>query len=434
MRTAALFPGSTWVLLLILLASPHLSADTLYWEDFDNCTGSTSPVQSFLSRQENKYQACLEDNEQCLKTFETVDSPHCPGSLMGIYRVYVAETCEIWSVEGGANAECGTCPAGYIDAGEDVLPRCQLPETPEECLENGEYYEQGGYCVPECKSGSALDHMCLEPPEDQCSAGSDDFIGTIGYGANQHPVCGDNSCPDGGTFGFEQKNGAYTATCFPPDANPPQCPGGSALIVGEGGYAFECQGLDNRPGQDEDEQDSDGDSDGDGEGDLTGITNQLDDIKKLLKSGNTERSNLKSKLDTINKTIGDGVNTLKDAIGNIPGGGGGNGNGDGEGESEDPITWTGEPIDTELTAADEEYEAVMQEYQDTLNKLKTEVQNMFGANLSGGGSVPDDVKQIKGVDVNFSLNRFLGGFEILPALILFIAAFISLGIITSGRG
>ncbi|MGQ7275476.1 hypothetical protein [Marinobacter sp. V034] len=364
-----------------------------------------------------------------------IDMSLCTGnSICARYTVYR------W-VGGGEPAEC---PASATGCNENVpqpcvppnlihpeTQQCIAPQEPEECVENGQFYEQAGYCVTVCSSGSALDSVCLENPQQECAKGASDYIGAIGFGGNQKSVCGDNSCPEGGTFGFkEQDDGSYTASCFPADSKPPQCNDGAALILGKQGYAFQCEGI----VKEGPNPDSNGDSDGDGEGDTTGITNQLSDIKKLMEQGNTETTNIKNKLEGLTSAVKSGTDAITDAIGKIPGGGGGNGDGDGEGETEDPITWSGEPIDTELTDPTEQYDQVMADYQAKINEIKGDVQAMFSTNLTGGGSVDDNTKTIMGVEINFSLNRFLPGLDILGAIVLFCAAFISAGILFSGRG
>ena len=320
---------------------------------------------------------------------------------------------------------------------------CEIPpKSPQECDEIGEFYNpRTQQCVPECPNG-ALDRQCLSEPETQCDASSPDYQGTIGFGGNRHPVCGgDNQCQDNETYAFrENAEGSWSGQCISNDANPPICPNGfkGALIITDGGFA--CEGLNPDPDNPNDPNDtSDGDSDGDGEGDTTGIAGQLQDIKGLLSSGNTERSNIKNQLDGIGKSIKDGTQSITDAIGNIPGGGGG-GNGDGNGKTEivgedgESITWSGDPIDTELTDPTDDYDQVMADYQAKINQIKGEVQAMFSTNLTGGGSVDDNTKTIMGVDVNFSLNRFLPGLDILGAIVLFCAAFISAGILFTSRG
>jgi len=353
---------------------------------------------------------------------------------------------ELWFHEGTNHTECGTCSSGYVDAGEGFEGghRCQLIEEQEECAEKGEMYqglETGGYCTPVCKSGSALGNICLDVPEESCSPDSEDYIGSIGFGSNQKPVCGDNKCPKGGTYGFEeQADGSYQSTCFPKDSNPPQCPAGAALIVSGDQYSFQCSQI-NFDGKDDDDPDgSNGDSDGDGQGDLTGIAGQLEDIKNLMEKGNTNTNNINETLKKIGKNITDGTAALTEAIGNIPrgggggGSGGGTGTGDGEGDNNETVTWTGEAIDTELTDPAEEYDQVMADYQGKLNEIKNEIRSLFSTSLSSGGSVDDNIQTIHGVQVNFSVNRFLDGLNILGAIVLFCAAFISAGILFNGRG
>ncbi len=363
--------------------------------------------------------------------------------------VVKAEDCEAFMHEphpetGEAPSACA-CQIGWIDAGEDIMPRCQIQEEKEACAENGEYYEQDGYCTIECRSGSALGNICLDNPDSQCDSSSDDYLGNIGYGGNQKPVCGENSCPNGGQYGFqEQADGSYQSTCFNDDSLPPECPEGTAVVVGWDNVSFQCNEISyddpDNPDDPNDPDDSDGDSDGDGEGDITGITDQLSDIKDLLGKGNTNTTNINETLKGLGKSIRDGTQSITDAIGNIPGGGGGGGNdggdgGDGgDGETPDPVTWSGEPIDTELTDPTEDYDQVMADYQAKINEIKGEVQAMFSTNLTGGGSVDDNIKSIHGVEVNFSLNRFLDGLNILGAIVLFCAAFISAGILFTSRG
>lgn len=315
---------------------------------------------------------------------------------------------------------------------------CGLPpEEPEDCLEKGEFYNpRTQECVTECPSGR-LDNQCLAEPETECDESSNDYQGTVGWGDNHRPVCGgDNQCQDNETYAFrENAEGSWSGQCISNDSNPPVCPKGfeGALIITDGGFA--CEGLNPDPDNPDDPNDtSDGDSDGDGEGDTTGITEQLQDIKKLLSGGNTERTNVKNKLDGLGQAIKDGTKSVTDAIENIPGGGGDGGD-DGDGDDNpDPVTWEGEPIDTELTDPTDDYDQVMNDYQAKLNQIKGEVQAMFSTNLTGGGTVDDNIKSIHGVEVNFSLNRFLDGLNILGAIVLFCAAFISAGILFTSRG
>jgi len=347
----------------------------------------------------------------------------------------------ITGATGSTNEEDCSCAPGWISSGGIPGEKpfdCVIPEQqPEECLEIGEFYNpRTQQCVTECPHGR-LDSQCLAEPETECDESSGDYQGTVGWGENQRPVCaGDNQCQDNETYAFrENAEGSWAGRCISNETNPPVCPKGfeGALIITDGGFA--CEGLNPDPDNPDDPNDtSDGDSDGDGEGDTTGISGQLQDIKKLLSGGNTERTNIKNKLDGIGKSIKDGASAITDAIGNIPGGGGGDSGGDGDGETPDPVSWSGDAINTELTDPSDDYDQVMADYQAKINEIKGEVQAMFSTNLTGGGSVDDDIKNIKGVDVNFSLNRFLSGLNILGAIVLFCAAFISAGILFTSRG
>lgn len=300
------------------------------------------------------------------------------------------------------------------------------PDNPSECAEIGQFFDGAKEeCVPECPSGS-LDDICLEAldEENQCDESSEDFRGNVNQGFGHPPlaICGETTCTTGGRPG---QSGIMNneLVCLPDDYGAPKCKGGSITVIEE--YGFICATV----GDEEETDTSDGDSDEDGEGDLTGIAGQLQDIKKLLGNGNQGTDNIVEAL----KGMG---NKLTSAIGDIPGGGGGgsNGNGDGEGEGEGGVSWSGDAIDTELTDPTDDYDQVMADYQTKINEIKAEVQAMFSTNLSGGGSVDDDIKSIKGVEVNFSLNRFLSGLDILGAIVLFCAAFISAGILFTSRG
>ncbi|WP_417521909.1 hypothetical protein [Marinobacter sp.] len=292
-------------------------------------------------------------------------------------------------------------------------------------MEIGQFYNpKDQSCVAECPAGSwPLNNTCVgsadpEPDPDTCDSSSEDFRGNVnqGYGNPPLAICGDTTCTTGGKPG---QSGIFNGelVCLAEDHGAPKCKGGTIIVIEE--YGFICESV----GDEEDTDTSDGDSDEDGEGDLTGIAGQLQDIKALLDQGNTGTGKGL-------KGLGD---KLVDAIGKIPGGGG-SGNEPGEGEGETPVNWSGDAIDTELTDPTEDYEQVMADYQAKIHEIKAEVQAMFSTNLTGGGSVDDDVKNIKGVDVNFSLNRFLSGLNILGAIVLFCAAFISAGILFTSRG
>lgn len=329
----------------------------------------------------------------------------------------------------GAIGDCGCLP-GWSDQGAGTNPRCTIDrqQSPQECRELGYLHDpKKGYCVIECPSGSwPLNDTCVgsadpEPDPDTCDSSSEDFRGNVnqGYGNPPLAICGDTTCTIGGKPG---QSGIFNGelVCLAEDYGAPKCKGGTIMVIEE--YGFICASV----GEDEDNDTSDGDSDGDGDGDLTGIAGQLQDIKGYLHDGNINTSNINEGV----KALGD---KLVDAIGKIPGGGG-SGNEPGEGEGENPVNWSGDAIDTELTDPTEDYEQVMADYQAKIHEIKAEVQAMFSTNLTGGGSVDDDIKNIKGVDVNFSLNRFLSGLNILGAIVLFCAAFISAGILFTSRG
>jgi len=369
-----------------------------------------------------------------------------------------------WTHEGSEKTECGSCDVagGWIPAtgpyspgsgsGVETGNQCMKNREPSECRLLGKYEvktDQGAYCVDQCAvfgdDGYCIQEAEKDPDEPQCGPDHPEFKGVAGYGGEAVLICGDpqNNCPSDYTWGVVQKGNATVESCFPNAYNPPQCSGSDVLTKNQfGGFAclpLRKPGENDQPGGPNDP--NNGDSDGDGQGDITGITGQLQDIKKLLGRGNTNTDNLNETLKGIGKQIKDGTKAITDAIGNIPGGGGGgNGNGsgdggDGDGDGEEPaINWSGEAIDTELTDPSDDYDQVMADYQAKINDIKGEVRALFSTNLSGGGTIEDNIKTIKGVEVNFSLNRFLGGLDILGAIVLFCAAFISAGILFTSRG
>ncbi|MHA7811387.1 MAG: hypothetical protein ACX933_16360 [Marinobacter adhaerens] len=408
----------------------------------DTVAEAWSGCQARLASTTYEYAACFHYPESKYVHFAN-QSWNSPGPGVSYQYLQGCPGDEEFDTSTGACESPAPPPCDPPNVTDPDTGECLAPKSPQECDEIGEFYNpRTQQCVPECPNG-ALDRQCLSEPENQCDETSPDYEGTIGWGSNRQSVCGgDNQCQDDETYAFrENAEGSWSGQCISNDANPPICPNGfkGALIITDGGFA--CEGLNPDPDNPNDPNDtSDGDSDGDGEGDTTGIAGQLQDIKGLLSSGNTERSNIKNQLDGIGKSIKDGTSAITDAIGNIPGWGGGGGNGDGNGKTEivgedgESITWSGDPIDTELTDPTEDYDQVMADCQAKINEIKGEVQAMFSTNLSGGGSVDDNTKTIMGVDVNFSLNRFLAGLDILGAIVLFCAAFISAGILFAGKG
>lgn len=338
------------------------------------------------------------------------------------------QECKTEVTKNASDVSCSGTNAGRVTI---YYREAQVPITPEECVETGQFYNPATQeCASECVNGS-MDNQCLTTPDQTCTEASADYQGTVGWGEDHRAVCsGDTSCGDNERFAYNQLNdGTWSGVCISNDTNPPTCPYGfdGVLEIYDNGFA--CGQLNEDKESDKNDS-SDGDSDGDGQADDNGMAGQLEDIKGLLRDGNTETGNIG---ESLKKGFGD----LTEAIGDIPGGGGGSGddgNGEGEGEPEEPVTWSGEPIDTELTDPTEQYDQVMADYQAKINEIKGEVQAMFSTNLAGGGSVDDNIKSIHGVEVNFSLNRFLDGLNILGAIVLFCAAFISAGILFSGRG
>jgi len=343
---------------------------------------------------------------------------------------------------------------------------CSGPE-PEVCYELGQVYDPATeQCTLNCPNGQ-MDGQCLNPPQ-ECTPDRPDYMGRIGAG--NVAICEDDisSCGDAGTFGIV--NG--TGTCISNDYGPPTlCPPGS--ISRFDGYGFTCDSL---PEGTENPQWADGppnvDTNGDGAPDAydprqdpasaynaiknifnqnsvvinqNNITNNnLTSIDNAIKQGNSENA---ANLEGIAGALGDlasGIGGMASDLGALKqmgengelAGGGGSGDGTTEivGEDGNAITWSGESINTELTDPTESYDQVMADYQAKINQIKGEVQAMFSTSLTGGGSVDDNIKSIHGVDVNFSLNRFLSGLDILGAIVLFCAAFISAGILFSGRG
>jgi len=357
-------------------------------------------------------------------------------------------------------AECGSCQEGYIPAvgsydpesGSSVTApaQCMRNREPGECQLEGLYEvqtEQGAYCVPECQGigadGYCIDQVEEDPDQPECGPDHPDFKGVAGYGGEAVLICGDpqNNCKalgDGYTWGVVEKNGTTVESCFPNAYNPPQCSGTDVLKRDQwGGFAclpLRKPGDNDQPGGPNDP--NNGDSDGDGQGDITGITGQLQDIKKLLGRGNTNTDNINETLKGIGKQIKDGTKAITDAIGNIPGGGGGgggNGSGDGgDGEQETPINWSGEAIDLKIGDGLEELNAIQGEYENLIANIRAEMASSFGS-FTGQGTLQDHTFTVWGVEVNAGLSKWANALSIVGSVIVFAAAFVALGIIMGAK-
>ncbi|MEC9386961.1 hypothetical protein [Marinobacter sp. bablab_jr008] len=372
------------------------------------------------------------------------------------------EPCAHQTHEGGVpdGAQCGMCADGYIPAtgaydpesGSSVTApaQCMRNREPGECQLEGLYEvqtEQGAYCVPECQGigadGYCIDQVEEDPDQPECGPDHPDFKGVAGYGGEAVLICGDpqNNCKalgDGYTWGVVEKNGTTVESCFPNAYNPPQCSGTDVLKRDQwGGFAclpLRKPGDNDQPGGPNDP--NNGDSDGDGQGDITGITGQLQDIKKLLGRGNTNTDNINETLKGIGKQIKDGTKAITDAIGNIPGGGGGgggNGSGDGgDGEQETPINWSGDPIDLKIGDGLEELNAIQGEYENLIANIRAEMAASFGS-FTGQGTLQDHTFTVWGVEVNAGLSKWANALSIVGSVIVFAAAFVALGIIMGAK-
>jgi len=435
---------------------------------------SANPFNS----QQQALSACQADSDGFAKNYSCtlIPSHRVPSNYDGLYRAclwknpdichssqyaWVEKDCEDCPCEqliheGGLpeGTACGTCAIGYIptpgayapDSGSPVATdfECMLNREPNECKFLGKYeveVTQGAFCVDEC-SGIGDDGYCIDeaekdPDEPQCSIEHPEYKGTAGYGGEAVLICGDpqNNCPADYTWGVVQKGNTTVESCFPNAYNPPQCSGTDVLTKNEWG-GFACLPL-RKPGENEQpggpNDPNNGDSDGDGQGDITGITDQLQDVKKLLGRGNTHTDNINETLKGLGKQIQEGTKSITDAIGNIPGGGGGNGNGDGDGtEQEPPVTWSGDPIDLKISDGLEELNAVQGEYENLIANIRDEMSASFGS-FTGSGTLQDNEVTLFGHSFNAGLSKFGADLSILGSIILFVATFLALGILMGAR-
>lgn len=314
---------------------------------------------------------------------------------------------------------CGSNTESEVVAEAMAHPFCQNDAV--ECKTEITKLAKDGICSSAGRGTIDL-YFRDAPPEPTC----DSPVGTLQS----------LSVPDPAAIGFEACFGSCTYTLGGPSAYEEDAQGNviswtfyEATSTGE--YCETANASEGGPqdgGEDDGGEDDGGDDGGEDGGDDGGEDGGDDGD-----DGGDDGSGDDGGDDGSDDGSGDdgGDDGSDDGGDNGSGGGGGNGNGEGEGE---PITWSGEEIDLTLSDTDDEYEQVMNDYKQKIQDIKNEVQNLFGTNLSGGGSISDNVEEIKGVPVNFSLNRFLDGLNILAAVILFCAAFISAGILFTGRG
>lgn len=405
-----------------------------------------------------------EHRDECLSVaaYCQVEVTQTQGNLQAIGTMYGYESppyCEdVWTHEGSDKTECGSCDVagGWIPAtgpyspgsatGVEAPNQCMKNREPNECKFLGKYEvetAQGAFCVDQCAGigdgGYCIDEAEKDPDEPQCGPDHPEFKGVAGYGGEAVLICGDpqNNCKalgDGYTWGVVEKNGTTVESCFPNAYNPPQCSGTDVLKKDQwGGFAclpLRKPGDNTEPGGENDP--NNGDSDGDGQGDITGITGQLQDIKKLLGRGNTNTDNLNETLKGLGNQIKDGTKAITDAIGNIPGGGGGGGTGDGDGEQETPINWSGDPIDLKIGDGLEELNAIQGEYENLIANIRSEMASSFGS-FTGGGGLEDNNVTLYGETFNAGLSKFGAHLSIVGSIILFAAAFIGLGIVMGAK-
>lgn len=128
--------------------------------------------------------------------------------------------------------------------------------------------------------------------------------------------------------------------------------------------------------------------------------------------------------------------TLKDGIGGGGDGGGSGDGGDGEpGEGEDPgedPTFTGGPIEFDIDDGLDRLAQVQGEYDNVISNIRSQFSSSFGS-FSGGGTMQDNIVKIMNVDVNSGFSKFVPYLGFIGTIILFAAAFISLGIIMGAK-
>lgn len=74
------------------------------------------------------------------------------------------------------------------------------------------------------------------------------------------------------------------------------------------------------------------------------------------------------------------------------------------------------------------------EFDTEWQRIKSEVESQFSTSLSSGGSIPTHISSVFGVDIDFSISRFLPYLQIIAGLIVAMAWVIAAGIVMTGKG
>jgi len=87
-----------------------------------------------------------------------------------------------------------------------------------------------------------------------------------------------------------------------------------------------------------------------------------------------------------------------------------------------------------LGSTAEKLAEVTAEFNTEWNRVKSEAESKFSTSLSSGGSIPTRVTSVFGVNIDFSISRFLPYLQIIANLIIAAAWIMAAGIVLSGRG
>jgi len=87
-----------------------------------------------------------------------------------------------------------------------------------------------------------------------------------------------------------------------------------------------------------------------------------------------------------------------------------------------------------LGSTAEKLAEVTAEFNTEWNRVKSEAESKFSTSLSSGGSIPARVTSVFGVNIDFSISRFLPYLQIIANLIIAAAWIMAAGIVLSGRG